>query len=107
MTCCSFDYYGKQLSVTICLCVFYVGLLEHEDGSILKALQKAPRGTRELDFYGKVYDATCADKYILQLQQYLPGFRGAFHFEEYPEGTLKTISLFGTFYLLLDSCGTN
>lgn len=62
------------------------GMLELEDGSILKALQKAPRGTRELDFYRKICDSSCTDKHILQLQQLLPEFRGTFHFDEYPEG---------------------
>ena len=64
----------------------FAGLLEHEDGLILKALQKAPRGTRELHFYEKIFHKDCTDKHILELQQFLPQFFGAFHFEEYPEG---------------------
>lgn len=64
-----------------------LGLLEHEDGYILKALQKAPRGTRELDFYKKIFDKDCTDKDILQLQQFLPMFHGSYEFEEYPNVT--------------------
>ncbi|XP_060589469.1 inositol polyphosphate multikinase-like isoform X1 [Ruditapes philippinarum] len=64
-----------------------LGLLEHEDGTILKALQKPPRGTRELDFYRKIFDEDCADKDILQLQQLLPQFYGSFQFDEYPDVT--------------------
>lgn len=64
-----------------------LGLLEHEDGSILKALQKAPRGTRELDFYKKIFEKQCTDKYILQLRQFMPMFHGSCQFDEYPNVT--------------------
>ena len=63
-----------------------VGLLEHEDGLILKALQKPPRGTRELHFYEKIFHKNCTDRHIVELQQFMPQFFGAFHFEEYPDG---------------------
>ncbi|XP_052266097.1 inositol polyphosphate multikinase-like isoform X2 [Dreissena polymorpha] len=64
-----------------------LGMLEHEDGYILKALQKPPRGTRELHFYEKIYDQTCTDKHVLQLRELMPAFYGAFQFQEYPEVT--------------------
>ena len=49
-------------------------------------MQKPPRGTRELDFYKRIFDKDCVDKDILQLQQFMPGFYGVSQFEEYPEG---------------------
>ncbi|KAK3610717.1 hypothetical protein CHS0354_028111 [Potamilus streckersoni] len=64
-----------------------LGLLQHEDGTILKASQKPPRGTREVDFYKQVFDATCTDKTILQLRSFLPRFFGVCHLEEYPDVT--------------------
>ena len=73
------------------MCSIFTGLLEHEDGTILKALQKPPRGTRELDFYRKIFDKDCADKDILQLQQLLPQFYGSFHFDEYPDGRFLSL----------------
>ena len=66
--------------------VFWPGLLESEDGCILKALQKPPRGSRELHFYEKIFQKDCADKHILELQLFMPQFYGSWHFEEYPEG---------------------
>ncbi|KAL3877362.1 hypothetical protein ACJMK2_035084 [Sinanodonta woodiana] len=64
-----------------------LGLLQHEDGTILKALQKPPRGTREVDFYKQVFDTTCTDKTILQLRSFLPRFFGVCHLEEYHDVT--------------------
>ncbi|KAL4240251.1 hypothetical protein ACF0H5_001045 [Mactra antiquata] len=74
-----------------------LGLLEHE-GYILKALQKPPRGTRELDFYKKVFDKDCSDKDTLQLRQFMPDYFGSFRFDEYPDVTyLKLENLVGQF----------
>lgn len=75
-----------------------LGLLEHNDGTILKALQKPPRGTRELEFYKRIFDKDCTDTDVLQLQQFLPYYYGAHEFQEYPGVTyLKLENLVSKF----------
>ncbi|XP_052763416.1 inositol polyphosphate multikinase-like isoform X2 [Mya arenaria] len=64
-----------------------LGMLEHDDGSILKALQKPPRGTRELHFYQQIFEPSCTDPDILKLRNLMPKFCGAYQFDEYPEVT--------------------
>ncbi|XP_038599303.1 inositol polyphosphate multikinase [Tachyglossus aculeatus] len=53
-----------------------VGILQHPDGTVLKQLQPPPRGPRELEFYGMVYAADCADSVLLELRKYLPKYYG-------------------------------
>ncbi|XP_022254491.1 inositol polyphosphate multikinase-like isoform X1 [Limulus polyphemus] len=54
-----------------------LGMLKHKDGSILKpVIQEDIRGPREKAFYTKVFDAFCSDPVFLQLQSFLPKYRG-------------------------------
>ncbi|KAK3787612.1 hypothetical protein RRG08_034315 [Elysia crispata] len=46
------------------------------DGFILKALQKPPRGERELNFYQHVSDEACVDSDLQMLKPFLPHFSG-------------------------------
>lgn len=52
------------LSQSVCLfrtvCVFVAGILQHPDGTVLKQLQPAPRGPREMQFYSMVTPPTCS-----------------------------------------------
>lgn len=51
-------------------------IIDLGDGYILKALQKPPRGERELCFYQQVSDEMCADHYLQMLKPFLPHFAG-------------------------------
>ncbi|GFS09164.1 kinase [Elysia marginata] len=46
------------------------------DGYILKALQKHPRGERELSFYQQIFDQIYVDPDIQMLKSFLPHFAG-------------------------------
>ncbi|XP_077999083.1 inositol polyphosphate multikinase-like [Glandiceps talaboti] len=54
------------------------GMLQYVDGTILKAMQRPPRGLRELDFYENVFRDDQEDSQFLSLQQFLPRFLGTF-----------------------------
>ncbi|XP_076830457.1 inositol polyphosphate multikinase [Brachyhypopomus gauderio] len=61
-----------------------VGILQHPDGSVLKQLQPAPRGPRELHFYAQVFDEDCTDPLLLTLQRHLPKYYGTWASSEVP-----------------------
>lgn len=53
-----------------------MGILQHPDGTLLKHLQPAPRGPREMDFYMQVFAEDCSDPQLLALRTHLPNFYG-------------------------------
>ncbi|KAJ8284824.1 hypothetical protein COCON_G00036740 [Conger conger] len=61
-----------------------VGILQHPDGTVLKQLQPPPRGPREMQFYSQVYAEDCSDPVLLELQQYLPKYFGAWSSPDTP-----------------------
>ncbi|CAI5774645.1 inositol polyphosphate multikinase [Podarcis lilfordi] len=65
------------------------GILQHPDGTVLKQLQPAPRGPRELEFYNKVYAADCEDSVFLELQKYLPKYYGTWSSPTAPNGVAQ------------------
>ncbi|XP_035261750.1 inositol polyphosphate multikinase [Anguilla anguilla] len=61
-----------------------VGILQHPDGTVLKQLQPPPRGPREMQFYSQVYAEDCSDPVLLELQQYVPKYFGAWSSPDTP-----------------------
>ncbi|XP_026865088.2 inositol polyphosphate multikinase [Electrophorus electricus] len=61
-----------------------VGILQHPDGTVLKQLQPAPRGPREMHFYAQVFAEDCTDSHLLALQQHLPKYYGTWASSEAP-----------------------
>ena len=62
------------------------GFLETNDGCILKPLQSPPRGTREGEFYKRVFAAGVTDGVTLQLRGLLPVYLGEFSSQAMPNG---------------------
>ncbi|XP_058476860.1 inositol polyphosphate multikinase [Solea solea] len=61
-----------------------VGILQHPDGTVLKQLQPPPRGPREMQFYSTVYAEDCCDPCLLELQNHLPKYYGAWSSPDSP-----------------------
>lgn len=61
-----------------------VGILQHPDGTVLKQLQPPPRGPREMQFYSMVYAEDCCDPCLLELQNHLPKYYGAWSSPDSP-----------------------
>ncbi|TMS22341.1 inositol polyphosphate multikinase isoform X1 [Larimichthys crocea] len=61
-----------------------VGILQHPDGTVLKQLQPPPRGPREMQFYSMVYAEDCSDPCLLELQNHLPKYYGAWSSPDSP-----------------------
>uniref|UniRef100_UPI0037E73701 inositol polyphosphate multikinase n=1 Tax=Semicossyphus pulcher TaxID=241346 RepID=UPI0037E73701 len=61
-----------------------VGILQHPDGTVLKQLQPPPRGPREMQFYSMVYSEDCCDPCLLELQNHLPKYYGAWSSPDSP-----------------------
>ncbi|XP_014665254.1 PREDICTED: inositol polyphosphate multikinase-like [Priapulus caudatus] len=53
-----------------------LGMLQSQDGWVLKPVQSPPRGTRELDFYDQVFNKDNRDSVILRLRKLLPHYAG-------------------------------
>lgn len=53
-----------------------LGMLDCGNGTVLKALQGPPRGTRELTLYQEVFGPKCKDKDLLELRNFLPKYYG-------------------------------
>lgn len=51
-------------------------MLDCGNGTVLKALQGPPRGTRELTLYQEVFGPKCKDKDLLELRNFLPKYYG-------------------------------
>jgi len=63
------------------------GFLETDDDCILKPLQAPPRGTRELNFYERVFNPSVTDPITLQLRPLLPDYLGPFTSPAVPDLT--------------------
>ncbi|XP_078479774.1 inositol polyphosphate multikinase-like [Lampetra planeri] len=61
-----------------------VGILQHPDGTVLKQLQPAPRGPREMQFYSMVYAEDSCDPCLLELQNHLPKYYGTWSSPDTP-----------------------
>ncbi|TKS90286.1 Inositol polyphosphate multikinase [Collichthys lucidus] len=59
-------------------------ILQHPDGTVLKQLQPPPRGPREMQFYSMVYAEDCSDPCLLELQNHLPKYYGAWSSPDSP-----------------------
>ncbi|XP_078576370.1 inositol polyphosphate multikinase-like [Branchiostoma floridae x Branchiostoma japonicum] len=60
------------------------GMLQHEDGTLLKPLQPPPRGQKELGFYQKIFEEETNDQDLLTLRQFMPKYLGKFVPEDDP-----------------------
>eukprot|EP00058_Branchiostoma_floridae_P011280 XP_002596768.1 hypothetical protein BRAFLDRAFT_120494 [Branchiostoma floridae] len=55
------------------------GMLQHDDGTVLKALQPPPLGQRELGFYQKIFEEENTNSQdLLTLRQFMPKYLGKF-----------------------------
>lgn len=57
---------------------WFLGLLEHSDGNILKPVDDSKRGVRELAFYQSLFDPLCKDDVLLRLRPLVPRYWGTF-----------------------------
>ncbi|XP_019636006.1 PREDICTED: inositol polyphosphate multikinase-like [Branchiostoma belcheri] len=60
------------------------GMLQHEDGTLLKPLQPPPRGQKELGFYQKIFDENTTNQDLLTLRLFMPKYLGKFVPEDDP-----------------------
>jgi inositol-polyphosphate multikinase len=69
-----------------------LGLLQTNDGYVLKPLQSAPRGERELGFFIRIFsnDEFNLNEDERELRKLLPTFRGLFTHNESNLISLKT-----------------
>lgn len=58
-----------------------IGCLEVDDGSILKHVQRPPKGQRELDFYDEVFKSA-DDNTLIELRPFVPEFHGVINGEK-------------------------
>ncbi|GAA6094938.1 inositol polyphosphate multikinase isoform X1 [Tachysurus ichikawai] len=75
-----------------------VGILQHDDGTVLKQLQPPPRGPCEMQFYTQVFAQDCTDPHLLALQQHLPKYYGTWSTPDKPnELYMKLEDVAGSF----------
>lgn len=76
-----------EVRINLVLCSFiFQGLLQCEDGSIIKPCHSPTRGARELKFYQTIFDISRQEDDILELQKIVPGYLGLLDVPEHPDG---------------------